>query len=58
VGTLLQDYGVNIAEWRLGRDRPGGTALSFINLDSPVPADGMAALTALPQVVRVKTVAL
>jgi D-3-phosphoglycerate dehydrogenase len=58
VGTLLQQFGVNIAEWRLGRDRPGGTALSFINLDSPVPAEGMSALLALPQVVAVKRVAL
>ena len=58
VGTLLQQYGVNIAEWRLGRDQPGGTALSFINLDSPVPAEGLSALLALPQVVAVKRVAL
>jgi D-3-phosphoglycerate dehydrogenase len=58
VGTLLHAYGVNIAEWRLGRDRPGGTALSFINLDSPIPPDGLAALLALPQVVAVRTVTL
>jgi D-3-phosphoglycerate dehydrogenase len=58
VGTLLYQYAVNIAEWRLGRDRPGGTALSFINLDSPVPPEGLVALRALPQVVDVHTVAL
>lgn len=34
VGTLLAAYNVNIGEWRLGRNQPGGEALSFINLDS------------------------
>ncbi len=56
VGTLLYHYGVNIAEWRLGRDTPGGTALSFINLDSVVPPESLVALRALPQVVDVRTV--
>jgi D-3-phosphoglycerate dehydrogenase len=58
VGTLLFQYQVNIAEWRLGRDQPGGTALSFINLDSPVPASALTALTALPQVIQVQQVHL
>ncbi len=58
VGTLLFQYGVNIAEWRLGRDRPGGTALSFINLDSAVPPDGLIGLRALPQVIDVRSVVL
>lgn len=34
VGTLLAQHGVNIGEWRLGRVRPGGEAMSFINLDT------------------------
>jgi D-3-phosphoglycerate dehydrogenase / 2-oxoglutarate reductase len=58
VGSLLCEYGVNIAEWRLGRDTPGGIAVSFINLDGPVPAAGMAALRELPQVLDVRTVSL
>jgi D-3-phosphoglycerate dehydrogenase len=58
VGTLLFQFGVNIAEWRLGRDRPGGMALSFINLDSPVPADGLIGLRALPQIIDVRAVVL
>jgi D-3-phosphoglycerate dehydrogenase len=58
VGTLLFHYAVNIAEWRLGRDRPGGTALSFINLDSSVPREGLVALRALPQVIDVRSVVL
>ena len=58
VGTLLCQHGVNIAEWRLGRDQPGGTALSFINLDSAVPAESLLALRALSQVIDVRSVVL
>lgn len=57
VGTLLANHGVNIGEWRLGRVRPGGEALSFINLDS-APSDGvlqeLAAISAVTQVRVVK----
>lgn len=58
VGTLLYQFAINVAEWRLGRDAPGGTALSFINLDTPMSAEGMAALRALPEVVEARTVQL
>ncbi|VAW40395.1 D-3-phosphoglycerate dehydrogenase, partial [hydrothermal vent metagenome] len=39
VGTILAAYKVNIAEWRMGRDKLGGEALSFINLDSEPDKD-------------------
>jgi D-3-phosphoglycerate dehydrogenase len=58
VGTLLYEYGVNIGEWRLGRDRPGGTALSFVNLDEAISEAGLAALRALPEVMEVRAVRL
>jgi D-3-phosphoglycerate dehydrogenase len=58
VGTLLYQYGVNIGEWRLGRDQPGGTALSFVNLDEAVSDAGLAALRALPEVMEVRAVRL
>lgn len=47
VGTLLGQRGINIAEWRLGRDAPGGRALSFINLDNSVPDKVVAELSGL-----------
>ena len=47
VGTLLAAYNVNIGEWRLGRNKPGDEALSFINLDSE---PGEAILHALGEV--------
>jgi D-3-phosphoglycerate dehydrogenase len=58
VGTLLAQYGVNIAEWRLGRDAPGGTALSFINLDEAPPAGALDVLRGLPQVRRAWVITL
>lgn len=38
VGGVLGDFGINIAEWRLGRNVDRTQALSFINLDS-TPAE-------------------
>lgn len=58
VGTLLGEHGINIAEWRLGRDRPGGTALSFINLDHPAPPAVLEALRRMPEIEDVRQVLL
>ena len=58
VGTLLAAYDVNIGEWRLGRNKPGGEALSFINLDA-VPAEAvLRALGEIEAVTQVKVVHL
>jgi D-3-phosphoglycerate dehydrogenase len=51
VGTLLGQLGINIAGIELGRERVGGMALSLIHVDEAVPADALAALRALPQIV-------
>jgi D-3-phosphoglycerate dehydrogenase len=58
VGTLLAQFGVNIAEWRLGRDAPGGTALSFINVDGAPAQAALDAIRRLPQVIEVRAVEL
>ncbi len=58
VGTILGANYVNIAEYRLGRTKPGDRALSFINLDNPVPDYAMKALRDLPEVVWVKQMTL
>jgi D-3-phosphoglycerate dehydrogenase / 2-oxoglutarate reductase len=58
VGTLLGARSINIAEWRLGRDRPGGRALSFINLDNDAPAPVLAELRDLPGIAEVWVVRL
>ena len=58
VGTLLGEHGVNIGEWRLGRVRPGGEALSFITLDSQPSDAALAELGAIPAVTQAKVVQL
>ncbi len=58
VGTILGANYVNIAEYRLGRTKPGDRALSFINLDNPVPDYALKALHDLPEVVWVKQITL
>ncbi|MBI5652967.1 MAG: phosphoglycerate dehydrogenase [Chloroflexi bacterium] len=56
LGTRLGSAGVNIAEYRLGRDVAGGTALSFITLDSPAPESVLTEVRAFPEVIEVKQV--
>jgi D-3-phosphoglycerate dehydrogenase len=58
VGTLLASYGVNIGEWRLGRDKPGGEALSFINLDAEPSAEVLQELGKIEAVTQAKVVRL
>jgi D-3-phosphoglycerate dehydrogenase len=58
VGTLLGKHGINIAEWQMGRSGPGGEAVSFINIDTPVGDEVMRELRALPTIVDVRQVML
>ena len=37
VGTLVGHGSINLAQWRYGRERPGGRAVSFINVDNKIP---------------------
>ena len=58
IGTILAAYDVNIGEWRLGRDEPGGEALSVINLDSQPPAAAIDALAKITAVTDIRVVTL
>ncbi len=58
VGTLLGGHGINIAEWQMGRSGPGGEAVSYINIDSPVSDEVLRELRALPTIVDVRQVTL
>jgi D-3-phosphoglycerate dehydrogenase len=51
-GTLLAEAGINIATFHLGRNAPGGDAICLVGLDGPVPDQVLAAVRALPLVVR------
>lgn len=39
LGTKCADSGVNIANFHLGRDKPGGNAIALLYLDRPMPQD-------------------
>ncbi len=58
VGGILGAHEVNIAEWRLGREEAGGTAISFINLDSVPSEAALGELSSLPEVSKVAVVDL
>ncbi|KAG5182669.1 phosphoserine aminotransferase [Tribonema minus] len=50
VSSALARGGVNIANFALGRVRQGGTAMSCISVDGPVPENILADLRAIPGV--------
>jgi D-3-phosphoglycerate dehydrogenase len=56
VGSILGKAGVNIAGFRLGREKRGGIALGILNLDDPVPENVLLELSKLPEVLFVKQV--
>lgn len=56
VGTILGEAGINIAAFQLGRVSAGGRAIAFINVDQEVPAEVMAQLAAVVNVLEVKQV--
>jgi D-3-phosphoglycerate dehydrogenase len=51
-GMTLADAGVNIATFHLGRTASGGDAVCLVSLDGPLPDGVLAAVKALPLVVR------
>jgi len=58
VGTRLGRNDINIAQWRYGRDAPGGRAVSFINLDQRVPPPLLTGLEQETEIQRARLVKL
>ena len=56
IGTLLGQNGVNIAGMNLGREKPGGQALSVVNVDSPIPTPVLDEIRRMPNIVYAKVV--
>src|SRR5512145_1625396 len=54
VVTFLGEKGINIAGLQLGRREVGGTAVSLINVDNPVPEKVLAQLSKLPNITAAK----
>ena len=54
--SLLGNEGVNIGLMHLGREKIGGRAMVFTNVDSPLSEDIMKQLSALPDIISVTQV--
>ncbi len=54
LGTTFGKAGVNIANFQLGRDRPGGNAIALLYLDSPVPEEVLKAVLANKEIESAK----
>jgi D-3-phosphoglycerate dehydrogenase len=50
LGTICGKHGVNIANFHLGRNRPGGDAIALLYLDAPFPEAVLAELRADPRI--------
>ena len=57
VGQLIAEQGLNIADFRLGRDNRG-QALAVVRIDGEIPRELVEKLSALPACISVKSVAL
>jgi len=58
VGTRLSRERISIAQWRYGREKPGGRAVSFINLDQRVPEVILTELEQEPEIHQARLVRL
>jgi D-3-phosphoglycerate dehydrogenase (EC 1.1.1.95) len=58
IGTMLGQAKVNIAGFRLGREKRGGIALGILNLDDPVPEEVLEEIRKLPEILFVKQVVI
>jgi D-3-phosphoglycerate dehydrogenase len=53
--SILGGAGINIANFHVGRDTPGGNAISLVEIDGELPPDVLAAVRALPHVQQART---
>jgi D-3-phosphoglycerate dehydrogenase len=54
LGSVLGAHGINIASFQLGREKPGGDAVSLVNIDNEASAQVLDEIAALEQVTQVK----
>ena len=58
LGTLLGEAQINIAGMSNGRDKPGGTSITVVNIDNAVPAQVLERVKTLRHVIDVKLIKL
>jgi D-3-phosphoglycerate dehydrogenase len=56
MGTILGQNQVNIAGMNLGREKPGGRAVSVVNIDDAIPTSVLEEIRAMPNIVYAKVV--
>ncbi|MFQ5657417.1 MAG: phosphoglycerate dehydrogenase [Candidatus Methylomirabilales bacterium] len=56
IGTILGQNQVNIAGLVLGREKPGGQAVSIVNVDSEIPIPVLDEIRRMPNIVYAKVV--
>jgi len=56
VGTLLARNGVNISQFELSRNMPGGKAMSLLRVDSAISPDVLSALRSIRNMVTVRMI--
>jgi len=56
LGTLMGQHQINIAAMTFGRDKPGGQAISVLNVDSQVGADIQEKIKKLENILTVKVI--
>ncbi len=57
VGQIIAKYGINIADFRLGRDK-SGQALAVVRVDSDIPKELVDELSSLKACISIKTVSI
>ncbi|PIP18976.1 MAG: phosphoglycerate dehydrogenase [Candidatus Omnitrophica bacterium CG08_land_8_20_14_0_20_41_16] len=54
LGTFLGKHNINIAAMTFGRDKPGGKAISVLNIDSPISIETVDKIKKLENILMVK----
>ena len=54
LGTTFGKHGVNIANFQLGRNRPGGDAIALLYVDEPVSEEVLDEVRAYPEILSAK----
>jgi D-3-phosphoglycerate dehydrogenase len=54
IGAALATAGINIGDFRLGRNPDMASAIALVSIDSRPPAEVMEALRALPNIIDVR----
>lgn len=58
LGTLLGRHNINIAAMTFGRDKPGGSAISVLNIDSPISGEVLEKMKKIENILAVKVIRL